>query len=362
MSTFQGSVRRHAREIVHVPRRPIPWAWMMVTGLATLIPLALGVLRGEGTLAIFGALTGYFIGLTDHAGTFRHRVLMATVTSLVCWLAFLAGILLQNHLVLFCLLSAIMVYLLGIMGGRGAELERLLVLGGISFFVARYAPVLTLKIVPAISAYFAMAWLTSIGVIGLTRLTIQKSAGEYVRIDRAARNLLTTERTRHFYALTYMSAVLISILAVGLLDIGRGYWTVITVLLMMNPVRKTTYYRVAQRIVGTLLGVTLGHAFLLLHPPIFVYVGLAGAFAALVPLFWHRNYWLVSFCATLMVLAFLSVAQYAHIDLGLSLLRIKATLDGCLIAAVVTFVFRAFERALFPPTAHDETLEAPRLD
>lgn len=348
MSTFHGSVRHHAREIVRVQSRPIPWGWMMVTGFSTFIPLCVGVWRGEGGAAIFGALAGYFFGLTDHPGTFKHRTLMVVLTAFVCWLAFVLGILLQkqNHFAIFCVVSGVMVYVLGMMGGKGAELERLLVLGGITFFVSRYAPGLTFSLLPVISSYFFLAWLTALLMIAISRFTVQKTVGEFVRVDHAARNLLTTDRSRHFYALTYMSAVLVSILAVGLLEIGRGYWTVITVLLMMNPVRKTTYYRVAQRIVGTLLGVVIGHAFMLLHPPIFIYVGIAGVCAGLIPLFWQRNYWLVSFCATIMVLAFLSVAQYAHIDHDLSLLRIKATLDGCFIAAVVTFAFRALGRAL----------------
>jgi hypothetical protein len=340
------TLKGHASQILKVRKDVVPWAWMFISGLATAIPLIIGFVRNEAAVSIFGALTGYFIGLCDHRAPLWHRLLIVTVSAAICWFAFVVGLWVQNSLTQFIFVVAVMVALLGLWGGRGAELERIVLFAAANLVVARYATTLNLKIVPAIDFYAVVAFVTVIVGIFVSRYTIQKTYSDFISVKQSFRMLLTRDRAKYYYAIIYIFAAVFSILCVEYFQINRGYWIVVTVLFMMKPDRKESIYRIIQRLLGTLLGVVTGHFLISEHFSIpWMISGVFGC-AFMVPYVWNRNYWLVAFLATNLVILLLSIAQYGHIDGSITSARVKATLYGCAISLVVMLIFRIGEWAL----------------
>jgi MFS family permease len=340
---------RHTSQIFKIKDRPlsgVPWAWMLITGLSTLAPLMAGYFRGEIAISIYGSLTGCLIGICDHRGTLRHRLLLATIGFLVCWGGFAIGLCVQQSLLGLLAVAVLIVYPLGLLGGKGAELERLLLFSGILFFISRYAVALSVSMMGRLSFYFCVAYVTGVLGILLSRVTLQKTAGEFVHVRVAVRQFFVSEVSRHFYAATFLFAIFCGIFLIEFFKIERGYWIAVTILLMMRPSRKEIIYRIVQRMFGTLLGVLVGEVLIVTHAPMAILVTGAFLCASFTPYVWHRNYWLVSFLITTFVIILLSIALHDHLNSSITVTRLEVTFYGCAVSLIAIGFARFVERLL----------------
>lgn len=319
------------------------WAWAIIVYMGTTIPLFLGVVRSENTLSIFGGLTGYFLGLCTETGPLNHRIKISSLCCFCLLLAFYLGLWTQQSIEIFFTMILMMTYTIGVITGKGAEVERLMILSTVGLIVSRYASHLTLAHFPQISFYLITAYLSVLftNIVLSFFFTFKEEA--HLKIRHAVSHLKTQEKSRHFYALTYAAAVCLTLLLDQLAPIERGYWMVITVLLMMRPTRRESFQRVLQRIVGSLLGIIVGLPFILIHFPIAVYVMSAAVFAATVPIVWKRNYWMVSLCVTVFVICLLEVATGGTLEASITYARLRSTIYGSAISMVMIFLFHCLK-------------------
>ena len=349
-------LRSHAKAILkNTNEEAIPWARMSVCSLATGTPLIFGLLRGELHLAIFGALIGYLIELNDHLGSLSHRLLIATLSFMILAASFTMGLSLHNHHTIFIVMVLTLTYWLGLMGGLGAETERLLLFSIIQMLVAFYSQKAFIDQIDPIFNYALTAYFMVAVGMTLTHFFFKKGVNlPYSSIKKSLHSSFTFKRLRHIYAISFTVTALIAIYCVEHFKIDRGYWTIITVMIIMKPDRKESIYRSLQRLLGTVLGIFLGEGLIMSvnQAEILIFIIMLSAF--LIPYAMKRNYWLVSFLVSIVVIMLLSLPTLGHTDLHLPFVRLEATLYGCLLSFLGVSIFYIFSKIL----AHNHKQES----
>jgi hypothetical protein len=332
---------RHIRSALAVQSACTPWPWMFIVAITTLLPLLAGIVANRSQYGILGGLMGYCLSISTESGPLPHRLKVAVVAFCTFAGAFLLGVLLRPFSLSIYALSVAGPYAIGLMAGRGRELERLLILGGVHLYVAWYAPVFVPAVLSEFLVYPALAFAAVLASNSVASTIWPFAREPSARIRDMVAVLRPGDRTRHFYALTYVTAILLSLALAEHFAIERGYWTVITTLLIMKPTREESLQRVTQRIFGTLLGVAVGRLLVVVALPSWTLALVAAGFATLVPYVWSRNYWLVAFSATAFVISLLDLAARGLLSPEITMLRLKATLYGCGVSLVTILFFQA---------------------
>jgi uncharacterized membrane protein YccC len=140
-------------------------------------------------------------------------------------------------------------------------------------------------------------------------------------------------------------------LGVGLyrgFDIPRGYWLPLTIIVVLQPDYGATRKKAGLRILGTVTGLALGSALLLLSPPRGVILATIGATMAAFAFWVRRNYALAIFFVTLNLGLLLHLGGTPTLVFALE--RLGATLAGGAIALSAAYAFwPAWERRRLPP-------------
>lgn len=129
--------------------------------------------------------------------------------------------------------------------------------------------------------------------------------------------------------------------------IPRGYWIVLTVMVVLQPDFGTTKQKAGQRVIGTLIGGALG-TLLLIHPfhPALLVIAIA-ACSFLFVYFQPRNYKVSVVFVTMMLVAMLEVA--GPIDWHIAAYRLlSTTIGGTLAVAGAYLLWPTWERRQFP--------------
>ncbi|MEN0059087.1 MAG: FUSC family protein [Bdellovibrio sp.] len=321
-----------------------PWARMTICSLATGIPLLVGWWQGELNSAIYASLLGYFVALNDHLGSLVHRLLVATLSFVALIAAFVLGVSLHEHFAIFISITLLLTYWLGLMGGLGAEAERLLLFSSIQILVAYYTPRMGTGSLDSLLHYGLIGYSVVLLGMVISNHFLRGKTLEYARLHSSLLSSLTFSRRRHIYAFSYMVAALLAILCIQYFVIERGYWTIVTVMLIMKPDHKESVYRSLQRFIGTLVGVGLGEALIVSTQSVQVLIIGVMISAFLIPYAMKRNYWLVSFFVSIVVMFLLSIPVIGHPDTHLPFVRLEATLYGCLLSVVGVLLFKVIEK------------------
>lgn len=308
---------------------PPPWTRMILCATATCVPLLIGLCCGQLVISIYGALTGYILGLSDHSGPFKHRLWTITLTFLLLIAGFTVGHLLQGNWIIYLILFTALVYWLGILAGEGAELEKALLFTTIALVSAYFASPLTPAIIPLLWFYTGVGYLCLIIGIPLLAIIRKPSPESITGFRTALKKTLTLRKEKHLYAVTYVVFALLSVWITYYFHIERGYWVTITVLLVMKPDQNPAFYRAFQRSIGTLLAVGCVDILLQLEQdPRWLIPVIIGC-ALGVPWAIKKNYWLMTFLVTIMVVLLLELVSPRQEDLHTPFIRLIATLLGC---------------------------------
>ncbi|MFS4458705.1 FUSC family protein [Bdellovibrio sp. HCB2-146] len=318
----------HVKEVLKINTAPAYWPKMILCSLATTLPLLVGVLTGHLVIASFGALVGFTLVLNDHFGQFGHRLWIITLTYFILLAGLSLGVFLQGHVLLAALVLFIISYWAGLMGGNGAELERAVIFAVFQFLAGFYSPVIG----PAYSMvvlYSLVGYVSLVICAAIIVVLRGHNPNPYSRVRVSLRYVITAERSRHFYAISYAVAVLACWCLVEILKLDHGYWAIGTILLIMRPDATQSVYRSVQRFFGTLLGVIVADILILsLHSPIPIVAAIA-FFSIFTPWSLARSYWLGSAIASVCILLILDLPSLTHGDLQTPLLRLQATALGC---------------------------------
>ncbi len=324
---------------------------MAICACATTAPLLVGWWQNHLDAAIFAALIGYFVSLNDHLGTLLHRLLIAALTFFMITLGFTAGALLHGNLAGYLLAVVVPIYLLGLLGGLGAEAERMLLFGTISVVVVTHQPLPTPEREALLYGYALFAYLTVIVGMILSAGYLRGRSESFVTLRESVRRIFTANRERHLYALSFSAATFAAITIEETLHMERGYWMVVTVMLVLRPDHRESLYRVAHRFVGTAVGVLAAELLLFAFPyPAFL-IGGIGLSAYLLPYALKRNYAVASFGVSIFVVFLLALPQEPRVDVQLALTRFQATLYGCLLAVIAVGAYRLLRTRIFTPPA-----------
>ncbi len=134
-----------------------------------------------------------------------------------------------------------------------------------------------------------------------------------------------------------------------LFDIPRGYWIVLTVMILLQPEFGSTWEKTRDRLLGTLAGAGLGTV-LLMSATTFPFSFLAACIALCCFLFVYfqpTNYKLAVVFVTVMLVAMLEISE--HIDWHIALYRmLSTTIGGVLALGAAYLLWPRWESVQFP--------------
>ena len=319
----------HVKEALRIQTAPAYWPKMILCSLATTLPLLVGLWRHELALASIGALVGFVLLLNDHFGSLGHRLWIITLTFFILISGLSLGVLLQGHSPFFVPVVLFLIsYWAGLMGGEGAELERAVIFAVFQFLAGLKSPVLAAAF-PLVIAYSLLGYVSIVSCAVLIVLIRGHNPNPYLRVRTSLKFIITTEKARHLYALSYALAVIACWMLIEHFQMDHGYWAIGTILLIMRPDATLSVYRSVQRFIGTLIGVLIADLLIyFIHEPIPIVVAIA-VISISIPWSLARSYWLGSALASIVVLLILDLPSLNHGDFHTPLLRLQATAVGC---------------------------------
>lgn len=319
---------------------------MILCGLATGFPILIGLYNHQESIAIYGALTGFALTVHDHVGTLKHRLTVITVTFLMLILAFFVGLHLQHRSLELFLTVGFLTYWIGLMGGEGAEFEKALLFTTIQLIVASHSLYVGPSEALPVMKYSLIGYVFVIMATVTHMLLTKPKISPFSRLFEHLRKPLASKLERHLYAVSYVVITLVGAALMDFYNVERGYWTVVTVLLVMKPDRTQSLYRSFQRFIGTALGALVSIGMVsVVHSAIPVLI-LITASAALVPWSIKRNYWLVSFLTSLIVILLLELPVIHNSNFHTPLMRLQATAYGCLLGVVGVLLSKILSKTL----------------
>ena len=338
------SWRHHREKILATSEGNPPWPQMIICSLATGAPLILGLWQGNIGFAIYASLLGYLVSLNDHLGGLGHRLWVGTLSFIGLFAAFSLGIALHENLLLYQLVFLTLTYWLGLMGGRGAEVERLILFSLAELLLGYYGRRLSLQGIGPLAIYGFLAYAVIIAGMFISHQFSYEKNLQHARLRQSLQISWTFSRSRHLYALSFMLTVGSAIFYVQYFELDRGYWLIMTILLILRPDRQETVYRSLQRFLGTVAGIVVGEGIIaLVYSDVILLAGVMIA-AFFIPLAAKRNYWILTFFISIVVIFLMSFPELGQLDLHLPWLRIQATFLGCLFCVFGALLFKGLER------------------
>lgn len=319
----------HVKEVLRIQTAPAYWPKMILCSLATTLPLLVGLYRNELPIAAFGGLVGFVLLLNDHFGNLGHRLWIITLTLFILLAGLSLGVFLQTYPPIFVTMVLFLIsYWAGLMGGEGAELERAVIFSVFQFLAGLKSPVLSVAF-PTVLGYALLGYVSLIACAILIVVLRGHNPNPFSRVRTSLKYIITTEKARHLYALSYALAVLVCWTLVEYFKMDHGYWAIGTILLIMRPDATLSIYRSLQRFIGTLAGVLAADVLIyFIRKPIPIVAAIA-IISIFIPWSLARSYWLGSALASIVVLLILDLPSLSHGDFLTPLLRLQATAVGC---------------------------------
>ncbi len=335
---------------VKLEASPAPWPRMIVSSIATTLPLIVGAINGHIALSIYGALMGYLLALNDHLGTLKQRYQIVTLTFLFLLSGFAIGFWAHDREYLFYLIAPALIYWVGILGGEGAEAERALLFLVISIVISFSSKPIPTAGLWALFYYSLFAYVTVLIAIPILVKFRFRKAEDFAGLRSNFKKTFNLNLKKHIHAFSYTFSAMVALAYAQYSEMEKGYWIVITVLLVMRSDRALSVYISFQRLMGTAFGVLAFDLILLFHPPVLFLIAAVSICSFVVPYALKRNYMMASFFITAFVVALLEIAVVHEdstiVDVATPFLRLKATFIGCMIAICGTFFSKVLEKRL----------------
>ncbi|MBI3519700.1 MAG: FUSC family protein [Bacteroidetes bacterium] len=154
--------------------------------------------------------------------------------------------------------------------------------------------------------------------------------------------------SQHFtYALRVAIGLSFGVFVYKFFKIDHGHWISLTMMIVIQPYFGATRKKGMERIVGTVAGIVLGGAIMLLPLPHEAFVGLLVVVSFFVAYFLRNNYKVGVFFVTIMMVVLMQISQQHSWELiGW---RVLSTLIGAFLAIILSYVFwPVWENKRFP--------------
>jgi hypothetical protein len=320
------------------------------TAAAATVPLVAGQLLGHPAQGLLVGLGGLYLSITDKEGSTPVSMLAATVLNGV---AVLAGSLAGTRVWLAVGAMAVWAFLGGMASAYGEVVLQIGFISTVTFAVA-------LGLAAGFAAGAAEAALFVAGGLWGTALTLalwhfheQTSAlreargadGTLSTGDGAGRGLLATFgenltfRSIVFrHALRLALAATVAVVIYKALRLERGYWLIITVLVIVKPVFADTRKRAAERAAGSVVGGALAALLASGIRNVVLLDLLLAAFSVLAYSQVRHNYGVYALFLTPFVVLMIETVEPT--DWQIVFFRIGYTLFGACIALAISYFLR----------------------
>lgn len=324
----------HLKEAFKSDSMEVLYSQMILCTVATSIPLFLGFYYQQLEIAIYGGLTGYFLTIYEQYGTLTHRLFISTLSFFMLVLGFIAGLYLKLHLYEYFALLTLLAYWVGLMGGEGAELERAALFSTFQLIIAANSFYIDSRAIPYLLPYAFTSYALVLLATFIAVFIFKKDVSPVSGVMKALKQPLVSKLEVHLHAISYALITLMSALLMEYFNVERGYWTVITILLILKPDRTQSLYRSFQRFVGTCFGVAASVGVVHFLPYTLPMICVIACCAGFVPWAMKKNYWLVSFLISIIVILLLDLPAAHHGNIHTPVVRLEATLYGSLLSLV----------------------------
>jgi hypothetical protein len=303
------------------------------------IPVIVSVALGEPQAGLLGAVGGLLLSFADHSGSFLLRTRMLAVTAAAMAFGAFAGFLLHGIFPLFWIAFVAATFGVGLSNRAGRDYVLPARQGTMAFAVAAGIPDFDATAL----AYFA-------GAFALTLLA--RSADHLLfgplpplRANPAPQQPLGRWGWVRF-AVCYSAAAVAALWIGRQIDPTRALWVVVTALVVMQPDSRSSYFRIGERIAGTLIGVAGAWIVTATLPPALAIAALVTVLAAFVPHHATVRYWLHTALIAMVILLVYDLVEVNSRDIHVLFIeRISDMLVGCVLAAIGTAF--AFPHSIF---------------
>jgi hypothetical protein len=327
------------------------------TASAAVLPLIVGQLLGHPAPWLLVGLGGLYLSVTDKEGSTLRSLLVA---AFVNGAAVMAGTLMGGSLTLSICVMFAWALLAGMMSAYGEVASQIGFISTLSFAVALGSPA-GLEVSAERAAFFVAGGLWG-AALTLLLWRFHKQTSEPSETPEAQqrdiydydpkRGLVQTFTSnfsfrsiifRHALRLAVASTVAVTLYKTLRLD--RGYWLIITVLVIVKPVFADTRKRTLERVLGSIVGGVLAALLAASVHNVIALNLLLVLFSVLAYSNVRHNYSLYVVFLTPFVVLMIETVQPTNWRIALT--RVLDTLAGGLIAFVVSYLLRpksAFRR------------------
>jgi uncharacterized membrane protein YccC len=331
-------LQQHLAHTFHLKPDPSPWPRMILSALSVCLPLAMGYLRDELPIAIFGALFGFIMILNDHFGPLVQRVIHLVTAYLFILSGVMIGLLLNDDPWLLMIALFTLSFILGKSKGFGLELERMLLFTTLQLLAASHSPDLVIHFPKAFfySTISIANYLISLFFVWL----ILRHKANFQKSKRKLFLEAFRKKGTNRYAATLGIMACLGLVLAHQLRLEKGYWVVGTILVVMVPDKKISHYRSFQRLIGSLIGVVLASLLMKLEDDPLMLIFFCTMAAFLAPLGLIKNYGLANIFIGGLILFLLEISNLEphHGDFDLAITRMIDIFIGCILGSIGTFI------------------------
>lgn len=309
-----------AVELLRPAPGPVPWSRMARAFLGVGIALGAGLMVGQWVLTVLVAVGALVAALADRPGELRVRVAGITLAGAGSVVGVLLGTAIHGEgwltvaaLVLVAGVSALISSLGVAWSLTGLCLLALTVLGT-GPLGALHPWWLPAALLPAGTCWSLLLLLG--GWLFRSRTAQRKPLRPVVPNGPLPRRLvgLVQEARTTFnaaFALRLMACILVAAVLAEVLPLGRSYWVVLAVAVVVKPDFGSIFGRALQFVAGTLIGAVIGALIVAAGPPAAVFLAPAVILAALLPFGMSRNYGLFVLLLTPFIIVLIDTLTYS---------------------------------------------------
>jgi uncharacterized membrane protein YccC len=330
-------LKEHFENTIKLTPAPVPISHMVLCSITVIFPLIVGFNLNQLHFAIFGSLSALALSLNDHFGPLKKRITHLLITQVFLIAAFYLGAVLEGYYYLMGILIFSISFLLGKTKNHGVELERILVFSTLQILAASGIEG-THDIFPQILSYFILSLINYLLCLLLIQYFFQNRS-ELISSKRQIFTKVINQHESTRFALFFSFTVTAAYFLANYLHISRGYWVVGTTVLVMLPDSTQSFYKSAQRLIGTFLGVIIGAFFIQLNYSSTGLIFFCLMASSMTPLGLSRNYWIGNIFIAALVLFLLELSNPNPLEsIDLAILRVTDIAIGCLFGVLGTLL------------------------
>jgi uncharacterized membrane protein YccC len=247
------------------PIRSAPGLWQLLPSIrasaAVSLCLAVGQLSGRTGVGLVMALGARRVVLADAGGALSSRAANMAIALAAAFLGVLAGTLLGHSLALSTLGMFALGWVVGVARGHSDGAGRVAASPAIVFALAQILPgdwrlAVERGLAVAVGGLVAEVLVLDGYPRGWARLAVRRTQAGL----RFLRRALTSPAEEVRFGFVLAATVSLCLFVVRALDLPRGQWVVVSVLMVLRPEHAVTRRRGLERVLGTLLGCLLAAA------------------------------------------------------------------------------------------------------